>query len=189
MLRQSVKLRTAIIVSLAYATWGHSELLAAETTIALTPANTSIAFVGSHVVPQKPDPNARKGSFAKLNGKAEMTDGKLSSLHVDIETASLTTENAKLTDHLRSPDFFNVRAYPKATFKTTSIAVQADGTHKVTGELTLLGQTQPVSFPASISTEGGLKLEASFVLDRTRFGMNYSTDKVEKTVEMSIRIK
>jgi polyisoprenoid-binding protein YceI len=54
--------------------------------------------------------------------------------------------------------------------------------------LTLLGNTKSISFPATVSTDGGLTLTAKFELDRTKFGMNYGVGKVEKTVTMTIAI-
>ncbi|MFI4875019.1 MAG: YceI family protein [Blastopirellula sp. JB062] len=144
--------------------------------------NTLIQFVGAHSG-DKPDP--RTGNFSKLAGVAKFTKGLLSAIDVEIETGSLTTEIDKLTDHLKSPDFFNVREFPKATFKMT--AVESTETNKlvVTGDLTLLGETKSITFPATI--EDG-KLKAEFVIDRTIFGMNYGEGKVEKDVSMTIEV-
>lgn len=151
----------------------------------LTPDNTSIEFVGLHTDPDKPDP--RHGSFEKLSGTA-MVDQTLMSVQVDIDTTSLTTEIEKLTNHLKSPDFFDVKRYPKATFESTKIVDKEDGTVEITGNLTMLDKTSSVTFPAKVSTEGDLKLEATFKIDRTKWGMDFGTDNVEKMVDMTIKI-
>ena len=47
----------------------------------------------------------------------------------------------------------------------------------MTGDFTMLGQTHPVSFPAKVNLQGSnLELEASFKLDRTKWGMTYAAD-------------
>src|SRR2546423_8544877 len=72
----------------------------------LTPQNTKIQFVCAHVGP-KPDP--RKGGFSKFNGKLQVEGNTVKSMTVDIDTTSLFTEFDMLTNHLKSPDFFEVR--------------------------------------------------------------------------------
>lgn len=154
--------------------------------IALTPENTTIQFVGLHTDPEKRDP--RKGEFTDFTGTAIVEESSLRSLQVDIETASLTTEIEKLTNHLKSPDFFNVNEHPKARFVSTSIEESGDGMVTVTGDLTLLGETHSVAFPASVNVDDGLSLDAEFEIDRTQFGMDYGTDNVEKNVSMTISV-
>ncbi|MCC9168099.1 YceI family protein [Pontibacter harenae] len=86
-----------------------------------------------------------------------------------------------LLEHLKSPDFFNLALHPTASFKITKVqplANASEGTnYTVTGDFTMLGQTHPITFPAKINLEGSnLNLEASFKLDRTKWGMTYAAD-------------
>jgi polyisoprenoid-binding protein YceI len=152
--------------------------------ISLTPENTSIEFIGNHT---GDDPKPRHGSFQQFAGTA-VVDGALKAVTVDIETASLTTEIEDLTKHLKNTDFFDVNQYPQARFESTEIKDNGDGTVEITGDLTLLDSTQSVTFPASVSTESGLTLKAEFEIDRTRWGMDYGLDKIEKQVPMTITI-
>ena len=154
-------------------------------TVTLTEANTKVEFIGVHVG-DKPDP--RKGSFAKLNGSAILDMGTLKAVTVEFDTDSLTTELPPLTTHLKSPDFFDVKQHPTAKFESTTIEPGADGKVNVTGNLTLLCVTKPITMPATVSTEGGLKLTAEFSIDRTEFGMTFGEDKVEKIVAMTVTI-
>lgn len=153
--------------------------------VALSPENTKIQFVGNHT---GDDPKPRTGTFSKFKGKATINQGQLKSLNVDIETSSLTTDIEKLTNHLKSPDFFDVREHPKATFQSTAIEVEGDQQVKITGDLTLLGVIKSVSFPATVSIEDDLSLKGDFKIDRTQFGMDYGTDNVEKDVEMTVTV-
>lgn len=154
-------------------------------TIPLSAENTEIQFVCAHVG-EKPDP--RKGHFSTLTGKATVDGDALAAIEIEIDAASLTTEIDKLTDHLKSPDFFDVRKHPKATFKSTSIEKGESGQVKVTGDLTLLGTTKSISFPATVDLVNGLSLKAEFKVDRTEFGMNYGADKVEKLVDLTVTV-
>ena len=154
--------------------------------VTLAPINSRIDFVGTHHG-DKPDP--RKGGFAKFSGSASVdSSGALTGVQFDIETGSLWTEIAKLTGHLKSPDFFSVREFPAASFKSSSVsATQQQGVYQVKGKFTLRGVTKEITLPASVSSDGkGLTLVSDFVIDRTQFGMNYGAGKVVN--EVSIRV-
>lgn len=155
--------------------------------IALTPENTTIQFVGLHADPAKPAP--RTGKFNEFSGAITTLDSELKAIKVEIDTASLTTEIEKLTNHLKSADFFNVNEHPKATFTSTKIEPAGEGQVKVTGDLTLLGKTQSITFPATVDTDETFSLQAEFKIDRTQFGMDYGTDSVLKEVDMTIAVK
>jgi len=158
--------------------------IAADTKYTLTGENTHITFVG-----KKPD-GKHTGGFKKLTGSAIIVDGKIESLkaEVTIDTDSLYSDDAKLTGHLKSPDFFDVKNHPTATFKITKVE-KADKIYTVTGELTLLGKTKTVTFPASIATTGDAVLvSTSFPIDRTLWGMTYGKGKIEDKVELTIKV-
>lgn len=157
----------------------------------LTPGNTKIVFVGTHVG-AKPDP--RTGGFEKFTGKAEVDpDTKtLKSVSVDIETPSVWTQIPNLTNHLKTADFFDVREHPQAAFQSTSIKADdaaAAGSVTITGNLTLHGVTKEISFPAGVRiNEEGLTLTSKLTIDRTEFGMTFGPDRVEKAVSLTVVI-
>ena len=156
----------------------------------LTPKNTTIQFVGTHVGP-RPDP--RTGYFTKFTG-ALVVDAATkapSAATVEIETGSLITPIARLTGHLQSPDFFEVRRYPKATFQSKTIeAVDADrGTYKITGDLTIREEKKTISFPAKVRIDdAGVLLASQFKIKRSDFGMTFGPDRVVDDVEMTVTV-
>ncbi len=84
------------------------------------------------------------------------------------------TDNPKLTGHLQSADFFDVAKFPTARFTSTSIAQGKDGTTTVTGDLTMHGVTQRISFPAQVTQSGDLATAtAAFGINRKDFGLVY----------------
>lgn len=156
--------------------------------VTLRPENTRIQFVGTHIGP-KPDP--RTGVFKEFTGKAEVDAEQkvLKSVAVEIKTESLETSIPKLTNHLRSPDFFDTREQPSAKFQSTAIKAAEDGKYVITGNLTLLKTTKEVQFPAKVAiNDKGLTLSADFTIDRTEFGMNFGEKQVHKQVAMTIAI-
>ncbi|MDG4867441.1 YceI family protein [Guyparkeria sp. 1SP6A2] len=55
-----------------------------------------------------------------------------------IDMASLDSNHAERDKHLREADFFHVKEYPEATFKSTGIESTDDG-FVITGDLTMRG--------------------------------------------------
>src|SRR5690606_240143 len=107
-------------------------------------------FVCAH---RRENPDPRTGTFTTFSGEAVAAAGEqsLQSLRLDIDTTSLSTDIAKLTTHLKSPDFFDVRQHPKASFKSTKVtAGEKPGQCTITGDLTLHGVTKSIKAPATI---------------------------------------
>jgi polyisoprenoid-binding protein YceI len=155
---------------------------AAETTYKLTGDNTKVTFIGTK-------PNGKhEGGFAKLTGTAVANDGALTKIEVEIDCDSLYSDDAKLTAHLKAPDFFGVKDNPKSTFKTTKIE-KTDKGYNITGDLTMIGKTKAVTFPATVTEKDGtLTLAADFQIDRTEWGMVYGKGKVDDKVSLKVAI-
>ena len=150
-------------------------------------SNSKIDFVGT-----KPE-GRHDGGFNEFTGTVELTpDGKgLSKVSVDINADSLWSDNPKLTGHLKSPDFFDIKRVPKVGFVSTKIQPDAkDGaTYNVTGNLTLHGETKEITVPATAQLyPNTLALQSTFTIDRTQFGMTYGKGKVHDDVKITVLI-
>ena len=157
-------------------------VVAAETKFSLTGENTKITFVGT-----KPG-GRHEGGFKKLSGTATLdgTDAAGLKVEVEVDTESLYADDAKLTAHLKSPDFFGVKDHPKATFKTTKVEKTAKG-YNITGDLTMLGRTKAVSVPATVTAAGDtLTLTSEFKINRNDWGMTYGKGKVDDIVSLKV---
>jgi polyisoprenoid-binding protein YceI len=156
--------------------------------IPLTPQNTRIQFVGTHVG-DRPDP--RTGGFEKFKGALELdpSTGALKSVAVEIDMQSLFTEIPKLTNHLKSADFFEIRQFPTATFKSTAIKQTTAGKYEITGKLTMHGVTKEIKFPATVkSGADGPVLKSEFSINRSDFGMNWGPERVENKVALTVTV-
>jgi polyisoprenoid-binding protein YceI len=116
------------------------------------------------------------GSFGKFTGNATLSGEQVQSVSFSVDTASLQTDTEKLTEHVKSKDFLEVEKFPTATFKSSSVVAKPVGgaTHEVTGELTMHGVTQQISFPATIDiTPDSVTGRAEVAIDRQKFGVAY----------------
>jgi polyisoprenoid-binding protein YceI len=149
-------------------------LKAAETatTYAFSNDGSQVAFQGAKVTAK------HDGTFNAFRGTIQLVgnDPTKSQVKVEIDTASLAIEPAKLANHLKTPDFFDVEKFPKATFTSTSIKPGGENgaTHTVTGNLDLHGVTKSITFPATIRTSPeAVQVDAEFVIKRKDFGIVY----------------
>jgi polyisoprenoid-binding protein YceI len=138
----------------------------------ITPENSKIEFVGSKVT------GSHNGSFQKFSGEIDYTgDPTTSSVSISMDTNSITTDDPKLTEHLKTADFFDVAKHPEAKFESTAIKPGGDkgASHTVTGNLTMHGVTKSVTFPATIAaTEDAITVNTDFAVNRKDFGINYA---------------
>ena len=82
-------------------------------------------------------------------------DPTKSTFNVDLTVDKIDTANAKRDAHLKSPDFFNAKQYPKITFKSTKVEKgDADNVLSVTGDLTMHGVTKPLTVAVELSGKG-----------------------------------
>lgn len=123
--------------------------------------------------------NVKEGEVT-LDKKGQLTAGTFV-----IDMATITNEDLKdsaeyqkkLVGHLSSEDFFNVTKFPTSTFTMKSVtAGKAKGEVIVKGELTMIGQTQPIEFPAKVTADKGVVTgEAVVKVDRTKWGLKYGS--------------
>lgn len=136
------------------------------------PPASKIAYTGSKVT------GKHDGDFTNFSGSITVPEGnpEKGTVTAEIDVASITSDEEKLTGHLKSPDFFDVEKFPKARFTSTSIKAGAEQgrTHTVTGNLELRGVTKSVTFPATITVaKDAVSVEAEFAINRKDWGIVY----------------
>lgn len=154
----------------------------------IDPAHTAVAFQISHL-----GLSWTHGRFNETSGDFVIDpSGDRSEFILVVNAASIDTGNQKRDDHLRSPDFFNVKQFPAITFKSTRVT-PVDGGYDVTGELTMHGQRRPVSlrlqggrtaeFPDGVMRTG---FTTRLKLKRSDFGMTNMLEAVGDEVFIDI---
>ena len=130
---------------------------------------------------------ASRGRLQGDTGTARATNGGLK-IEVAIDMDSLYSDDPKLTGHLKSPDFFGVKANPTSKFVTTKIE-SAGGGFDVTGDLTLNGTVKTVSFPAKITlTENNITFNAEFRINRHEIGITFGKGQIDDDVAIRVAI-
>ncbi len=153
--------------------------------------NSQVTWVGT-----KPT-GRHNGSFGITSGNIKVTDdqivgGKIVIDLTDIDVYDLKEDmesHGKLVNHLKSADFFDVENNPTAIFEITKVedfvkdATKTEEksefklenpTHRISGNLTMRGNTLGISFPAKVSMKDGkIKAEAKFNIDRTKWGVSF----------------
>lgn len=109
-------------------------------TYTIDAAHSKIGFEATHLVIATVE-----GRFKKFEGTI-VIDEKLnkSKATLDVDVASIDTDNSQRDDHLKSPDFFDAAKTPKLLFVTKKIVGTADKL-KLVGDLTIKGKTQEVT--------------------------------------------
>ena len=125
------------------------------------------------------------GRFTQVSGQIELDEKNIENSKVNIEilVASLDTQNSKRDKHLRGPDFFNFKQFPRVTFKSKSLS-KSGKKYKLVGILSLHGESKEISGELELMRTGKdpwgtLRTggEARFVINRKDFKMNYMTGK------------
>lgn len=122
------------------------------------------------------------GTIDIKEGTLEVNNSKLTGGKIVIDMQSLKNEdlkdqefNAKLVGHLKSDDFFSVATHPTSQLEVTK--VEGSGANlKVTGNLTIKGKTNPVTFPVTVSKEGNNSVyHGTITVDRSKYDVRYGS--------------
>src|SRR5438552_2545677 len=136
-------------------------LVADAAEFTLNGKNTTITFVGT-----KPG-GKHDGGFKEVTGTAASDGQDITTLklNLEIDMQSLYADNAKLANHLKSPDFFGVKTNPKSKFVSTKVEKSGDQI-RITGELTMCGKTNSLTFPAQVKVgDNGITISSTFTID------------------------
>lgn len=157
----------------------------------------------------------RWGTLSVKSGEVAATDGEVTAGDFVIDMTSLKVDPASVTEkdknaadlegHLKNADFFDVEKNPTAEFKITKVANlegtaenAVEGANKtVSGNLTLLGKSLNVSFPAKVAVvDGNVTLQAKFTVNRADWGIKFGTSEadpaewmISKDIEIGVDVK
>ncbi len=123
------------------------------------------------------------GTVDLKEGNLEMIDGKLTGGSFEVSMASINCTDlegewkGKLEGHLKSDDFFGVETYPTATFVMTEAKQLDGGNYEVTGDFTVKGKTEVITFNTEVTeADGNITAVSEFTFDRAKFDVRYGSD-------------
>ncbi|MBL3556664.1 MULTISPECIES: YceI family protein [Marinobacter] len=157
-------------------------LMAAPETYVIDDEHFSMAFEVMHIgyAPVMGMFREVEGQFEYDEEEKQLTSGKLT-----FRSKSVFTNHDKRDDHLRKDDFLDSKKFPDITFEVTGFESTGDNAGVVTGDLTLLGQTQPVDVKVTLNKSAEypighkdytLGLTAETTINRSDWGMTYGIE-------------
>ena len=121
--------------------------------------------------------NTFRGSFTDFSATLSGD-----SLEGSAKVASVDVKDEQLNGHLQTPDFFDAQRYPEITFRATELVRHGDDTVSGKGDLTIKGNTRPITLQGTIAPAPatdpfgrerlGLRLESE--IDRTEYGVEWN---------------
>ncbi|MBX3358577.1 MAG: YceI family protein [Phycisphaeraceae bacterium] len=138
------------------------------------------------------------GRFTDISGTflLDPENPDKSVIDVTINTESIDSGNQGRDKHLRSPDFFSAKEFPTITFKSTGVKKTGDTSFDVSGDLTLRGQTKPVTVSVDLTGTGkGMRggelagVESKFTVKRSDYGMTFLPEAVGDEVSLIVSLE
>ncbi len=184
-------MRKAFLASVFVAMLSVAEPVRAADEFAVDGVHSSVTFKISHL-----GLSWIHGRFNDFSGSfvLDPEDAAKCSFSLVIKPESVDTNNQKRDEHLRAPDYFNVKQFPVFAFKSTAVKAIKDR-YEVTGNLTLHGVTKPVSF----TLVGGKKAEfpkgvqrvgytTELTIKRSEFGVDKDINAIGDDVHIAISL-
>lgn len=144
----------------------------------IDPSHSRIGFVARHAMVTKV-----RGSFNQFEGSGyfDPDDPSNITLHLIIQASSIDTRNEDRDGHLRSNDFLDMEKYPEIEFVSTDVTLPDPGVYRVTGDLTIKGQTHPITVDfeytgAAVDPYGNQRIgfEGATTINRKDWGVNWN---------------
>jgi polyisoprenoid-binding protein YceI len=152
--------------------------MAAPVTYQVDPAHTYPSFEADHFNGM----SIWRGKMTKTSGTIILDSAaKTGTVDITVDASSIDFGHAKLNEHAKSPEMFDVAKYPTITYKGRIVKFNGDAPAEVSGQLTMHGVTKPLTLTLNqfkCMQNPMLKKEvcgadASASLDRSQFGIDY----------------
>lgn len=184
MIIKSISLTIALLFSV-------SALHAAPVVYKIDAVHSGISFKIRHFINKVP------GNFADFSGEIhfDRESPENSKAIATVQVTSVDTRNGDRDAHLQNEDFFNSSQYPAMQFTSTKWEQVGEDRYAVTGDLTILNVTKPVTFEVTflgeIEGRGAMRSgwEGKATIDRTEWGITYGTPAVGADVEIELNIQ
>ena len=141
------------------------------------------ATVGGQAVP---------GEFKRWDAQIAFDPANLpaSKVSVTIDPASALTGDKTRDEALPTPDWFGVKAFPRAVFTTRSIAAAGPGRYVASGDLTIRNVTGRVSLPFTLAIAGkSAKMAGTLTIDRGAFSLGQGQFKDTGLVAGAVKVQ
>jgi polyisoprenoid-binding protein YceI len=151
----------------------------------IDPARTHIGFVVDAVgFPRT------QGEFHVFNGRLSIDFDRPATSHVSftVRSDSIEVGSSSFDDTLRGSNFLDAQRFPDIRFESTRVEKRDATTIDLTGDLTLLGVTRPLTVEVEVKRLGGARLAfvAHARVDRLAYGMNSGFPIISRDVDLTV---
>ncbi len=120
-----------------------------------------------------------RGHFNSVTGELSIDPAGKAAGELRIDATTVDTGNARRDKHLRSADFFGADEHPHVVFTPSAIRRGSDSVLEMEGRLAIAGHEEPLTLRVdAVHAAPDLTLRATTVVDRRKFGMNWSPLRV-----------
>lgn len=166
---------------------------AQSATYAIDPTHTFVNFEAKHF-----GTSTLRGRFDRKEGTVQFDRaGKSGKAEITIDIGSVSTGVGPLDGHLKSKDFFNAAEFASAKFVSDKFVFDGDKVTEVSGSLTMLGKSNPVTLKATnfnCYQNPMLKREVcggdfETTITRSQWGMTYGLPGIPDNIRLLIQIE
>ena len=160
----------------------------------LDPSHSNARFYIDHF-----NTSTNHGGFYGINGDVTFdAEAQTGSADITIATHTLNTGDKDFDHHMSAPELLNSQEFPEIRFQSTSWEFEGEKPTLVTGDLTLLGQTHPVTLTATkfncydnpifnVHVCGG---DFTTTIDRSQWGLNFMVEQgMARDVRIDIQVE
>ncbi|MEX1063045.1 MAG: YceI family protein [Balneolaceae bacterium] len=165
----------------------------------IDPSHSVVGFKVKHLVI-----STVTGKFHEFKGsiKSGSDDFDGAEIYFEADVNSIDTGEKDRDAHLKSDDFFNAKEHPKLTFESNSFEKTGEGKFRLTGDLTIRGNTREVTLNATHggtvedpygNTKAGFEITGT--VNRKEFGLEWDAVTeagnvvVGKNIELQLDIQ
>lgn len=132
---------------------------------------SSIDWIGRKVTGQ------HTGKIKIASGEVKMSGKAVKGGSFTMDMTSITSDSERLTGHLKTDDFFSVEKNPVSTFVITKVVSAGAERINITGNLTIKGITNEVTFPATVKKQGNslVAVAKNVMVNRAKFDIRYGS--------------
>jgi polyisoprenoid-binding protein YceI len=177
----------------------NTDLTALTGDYSIDSAHSTIGFTVRHAMVTNV-----KGKFDDFSGSLHLDGGdpSASTASIDVKMDSIDTGSEDRDGHLKSADFFKIEEFPTMTFRSTKAEALGDEDYRITGDLTILGTTKPLTI--DLEFNGAAKdpfgnervgFEGKAEIKRSEWGLTWNaaletggvliSDKIKLTFDIS----
>lgn len=186
----------AIAAALFFATAAHAEVPVPSGKYTMDPTHASLTFKINHL-----GLSNYTARFTRFNIDLDLNveDPTQSTVSANVDPNSVETDYPGEKDFdgeiARGGKFFNAGEFKDVTFASKSIEMTGDNTAKITGDLTMLGETLPVTLDATLigalaahpfAGAPAVGFSATGTFDRSKWGMTHLIPNVGDAVTVII---